>query len=135
MNEDNKSRLAILGLSLVKSLRIFRNNTGMGWIGKVVNRTPSTVTLETPRPLHAGLCTGSSDYIGWNITTITPEMIGNKIAVFVAIEFKADSGRASKEQLNFIEQIRKSGGIAGIAKSDKDILSLIDFYGAGRKQD
>ncbi|MGI9161139.1 MAG: hypothetical protein ACR2K1_15435, partial [Saprospiraceae bacterium] len=63
MTETNL--LKQITLSLQKSfpaLRIFRNNTGMGWAGRLLHRTGAgTVAIENARPLHAGLCEGSSD--------------------------------------------------------------------------
>jgi len=44
-------------------------------------------------------------------------MVGQEMAVFAAIEVKTPKGRATKDQLRFIEHIRNAGGIAGIARS------------------
>ena len=60
---------------------------------------------------------GGSDLIGF-----TPR---NGVAVFTAIEVKAATGRVSPEQQNFIDVIRRSGGIAGIARSVEDAQKLI----------
>lgn len=109
---------------LLPNVRIFRNNTGTGWVGKSV-RKGSLVIIENPRPLQAGLCEGSSDLIGWTTVEVTPEMIGKKIAIFTALEIKTDSGRASKEQINFITRVREAGGIAGIARSEQEATQLI----------
>ena len=81
--------------------------------------------IKDPRPLHAGLCVGSSDLIGWSIVKVTPEMVGQNIAVFTAIEIKAEKGRASKEQLNFLQVVQQSGGVAGIAKTEQDALNIV----------
>lgn len=110
--------------------RLFRNNSGMGWTGSVIRVTtytmmgmgPGDVLLKNARPFHAGLCTGSSDYIGWKIIEVTPEMVGQKVAVFCAIETKAKGGRATQEQKNFIELVNKSGGHGRIAKSLEESL-------------
>ena len=126
MNESNLQRL--ITLHVPKSVRIFRNNTGMGWIGQVVSKTPTTITLKNPRPLHAGLCTGSSDLIGWKSVVITPDMVGKTIAAFTAVEVKTSSGRATADQLNFIEQVRKAGGIAGIVRSPEEARNFLESY-------
>lgn len=105
--------------------RMFRNNVGVGWIGQQLVTRPGTVLLKDARPLHAGLCEGSSDLIGYTTIEVTPEMVGRQIAVFTALEVKTPTGRATPKQLNFIEQVRKSGGIAGIARSPEEAANLI----------
>ena len=103
--------------------RIFRNNTGQGWVGQVKRLSDGSMLLLNPRPLHAGLCVGSSDLIGWLPTVITPEHLGKTLAVFTAIEVKAGT-RPTREQLTFIENVRNGGGIAGIARSAADVNGL-----------
>jgi len=61
-----------------------------------------------------GLAIGSSDIVG-----IAPN------GKFLAVEVKTATGRASKEQLAFIEAVRAAGGIAGIARNEQDALALI----------
>lgn len=110
--------------------RVFRNNVGTGWVGKSVfiNKTstikvnPRDVVLRHARPLHSGLCKGSSDLIGWMPVTITKEMVGKKVAVFTAIEIKTSKVRITEEQQNFIDKVNEDGGISFIARSAKDIL-------------
>lgn len=80
---------------------IFRNNTG-------ALRGPSGVMV------HYGLCVGSSDIIG-----LAPD------GRFLAVEVKAEKGRASEAQLRFIEAINKKGGIAGIARSPQEAVELV----------
>lgn len=41
------------------------------------------------------------------------------------IEVKAKNGKTSQEQLNFINQMKKSGCIAGVVYSTNDTLNLI----------
>jgi len=60
---------------------------------------------------------GGSDLIGYRRVTVTPEMVGREMPVFAAIEVKTAKGRATKDQLRFIEHIRNAGGIAGVARS------------------
>ena len=103
--------------------RIFRNNTGQGWVGQVKRLSDGSILLLNPRPLHAGLCTGSSDLIGWLPTKITPEHLGKTLAVFTALEVKAGT-RPTREQLTFIENVRNGGGIAGITRTPADVIGL-----------
>lgn len=94
---------------------IFRNETAGAWVGKILHRAPGQVTLADARMITFGLAVGSADLIG-----ITP---GGK---FLAVEVKTLKGRATKQQLNFIDQVRKSGGIAGIARSPAEALELLN---------
>lgn len=105
-------------------MRLFRNNVGTGWVGKIISSTRDKLTLVSYRKLDSGLCVGSSDLIGWTIVDITPEMVGKKVAIFTALELKTKNLQPTKEQKNFIEQIKKSGGIAGIVREITDIERL-----------
>ena len=112
-------------LSLPPHVRLFKNNTGTGWQGTRMPAPAGLVIMKNARPLKAGLCKGSSDLIGWTSITITPDMIGRKVAIFTAVEVKIVNGRVSPEQLNFIDQIRKAGGYAGIAQSPEAARKII----------
>lgn len=106
--------------------RLFRQNTGQGWVGQsrrfsrseTVIVQPGDVLIRNARPLHAGLCEGSSDLIGWTQR--------DGAAVFTAIEVKAERGRVTQEQAQFVEVVTAAGGIAGIARSVEDAHRLID---------
>ncbi len=124
MNETNINKLIMLAISKMGA-RVFRNNTGVGWVGRLVTKTAQFVTLADPRPLHAGLIKGSSDLIGWTPKKVTPEMVGKTVAVFTAIEVKTEKGRVTPEQVQFIEQVRKAGGIAGVVRSPEEAERLI----------
>ena len=67
--------------------------------------------------LRYGLFPGSSDLIGWREVEITPEMVGKRVAVFVAHECKRHGERPTESQANFIAQVRRAGGIAGWSDS------------------
>lgn len=100
----------------------FRNNVGKAWTGAAERLPSGAVLLQQARILHAGLCKGSSDLIGWYSQIITPEMVGRKIAIFTAVECKAPSGRTTPEQENFLRQLQQAGGIAFVARSGLDVM-------------
>lgn len=104
---QNKIRLAV-GRGVV---RLFRNNTG-------------ALKDQRGQLVRYGLCKGSSDLIGWKSATITPDMVGQQIAVFVAIEVK-DKGRATDDQLRFLEAVKAAGGHAGLARSISDAQAIL----------
>ena len=93
------------------SCRLFRNNTG-------------SLLDKNGRPVQFGLCKGSADLIGWTSRTITPEMVGQKIAVFTSIEVKSTSGRVKPEQQQWLDAVLKAGGIAAVARSVADCERL-----------
>jgi hypothetical protein len=128
MKETNLIRTIMLALSKSPLTRIFRNNVGVGWAGRstpVTNSQGLTMVINEARPLHAGLCEGSSDLIGWHTIEITPEMVGSKLAVFLAIEAKSHIGKASQKQINFLHQVREAGGISGIARTPEEAAEII----------
>lgn len=127
MNEQNVLAKIMLALGKLGQIRIFRNNTGMGWQGSVVSNRNGILTLKDARPLHAGLCKGSSDLIGWKSVEITPEMVGSKVAIFTAIEVKrTKGGKVSKEQLNFLERVQLDGGFVGICTDEAEAVALMN---------
>ena len=91
--------------------RLFRNNTG-------------TLRDQHGRPVSFGLAKGSADLIGWRTVTITPEMVGQQVAVFTSIEVKTPTGRLRSEQKLWLEKVQASGGIAGVARSVEDALRI-----------
>jgi len=116
-------------LASKKGARLFRNNVALGWVGrpekittkKTVTVYPGDVVVRVARPLHAGLCKGSSDLIGWRPIIITPEMIGRTIAQFTACETKYMDGVVSLEQSAFIKVVNDAGGCAFAPRSEDDI--------------
>jgi hypothetical protein len=91
--------------------RLFRNNTG-------------TLRDANGRPVNFGLCKGSADLIGWRTVTITPEMVGQQVAVFTSIEVKTATGRLRPEQQQWLDAVQAAGGIAGVARSVEDALRI-----------
>jgi hypothetical protein len=90
--------------------RRFRINAGMGWTGQVTFSSPDTVVIKQARPLH-GAPVGFPDVIGWDMVTVTPDMVGRRIAVFVGEEFKTGNGQLSKAQRLFRDCLERMGGI------------------------
>ena len=106
-------------------VRLFKNVVGMGYIGKVVHREPSLITIAHPRVLHAGLAVGSPDLVGFKTITITPEMVGQQVAIFVGIEAKLGRDKESPEQKAFRTFLTGSGAITGIAGSVEDAQAIL----------
>jgi len=93
-------------------VRLHRNNTG-------------TLRDQHGRPVQFGLAKGSADLIGWTTRTITPDMVGQQVAVFTSIEVKSATGRLRPDQRQWMEAVQAAGGIAGVARSVEDAMGLI----------
>lgn len=122
MREKPIQGQVFLKLGSRPDIRLWRNNVGNGFFGKVVDTektgTGLLVVLESARRVQTGLCVGSSDIIGIRRVKITPEMVGKEIGQFLAIECKSTTGRTSKEQRAFLDTIRRFGGVAVEAKGE-----------------
>jgi len=84
------------------------------------------VLVKQGRIFHAGLVKGSSDIIGIKSVMITPEMVGKCVAVLTAIEGKTKSGRATPEQVAFINMVNSMGGIAFIARDEEEAEAFLN---------
>ena len=102
-----------LALGQLPDLRMFRNQVG---------QLPD---LRTGRPVQFGLAKGSSDLIGFKTIEVTPDMIGQKLAVFTSIEVKTAKGKLTPMQHNWLSCVRKAGGITGVARSVQDAIQII----------
>ena len=113
-NSETKIQQEIrLALGQRSDLRLFRNETGK---------------LPDPRTgqwVQFGLAKGSSDLIGFKTVKITPEMIGQEIAQFVSLEIKTERGKLSTMQQNWLQKVKSSGGIVGVARTVKDALNIL----------
>lgn len=81
---------------------------------------------DAGRLVRYGVCNpGGSDLIGWTPTLVTADMVGQTVAIFTACEVKGPKGRATEAQLNFIDQVIRAGGYAGIARSPDEAVAII----------
>jgi hypothetical protein len=110
-------------------VRLWRNNVGTGWAGQATRVTagnlqaiahtirPGDVVIRGGRPLHAGLCVGSSDLIGYRQV--------DGLAQFVALEVKSERGRPTPEQTRFLDHITSAGGCAAVVRSVADADAVL----------
>ena len=113
-NSETKLQQEIrLALGTIPSLRLFRNQVG---------QLPDP---RTGRYVQFGLAKGSSDLVGFKTIKITPEMIGKEIAQFVSIEIKTERGKLTEVQENWLQKVKSSGGIVGVARSIQDALKIV----------
>jgi hypothetical protein len=85
-------------------VRLWRNNTG-------------AMADQQGRFVRFGLCKGSSDLIGLRSVVVSPEMVGQRLAQFVALEIKTARGVISSEQRAFLELVEQLGGVAAVCRS------------------
>lgn len=112
MNENSIQRMIML-LVASKGITIFRNNVGQA-IWPNGSRT------------SYGLHRGASDLIGWRPLLIRPADVGKTVAQFVAIECKAEKQKAKPHQQVFLNQVKKAGGLSGVAHNEQEALEIIE---------
>ena len=107
---QNEIRLA---LGSLPDVRLFRNNVG---------------ALKDPRGqlVTYGLCTGSSDLIGLRRVTVTPDMVGQQLAVFTALEVKRPGQTPTEAQGKFLGMVHGMGGLSGVVTSIADAKGIIN---------
>lgn len=113
MTTERETQAAIITKLNRGPTRLFRNN-----VGQLVDAQGKHVRYGVCNP-------GGSDLIGWHSVTVTPDMVGSKVAVFLAVEVKGPKGRATKEQLAFVDAVNRAGGLARVCRSDEEACSLI----------
>lgn len=130
-------------LALGRVSRLFRLNTGLGWISNigpkgVQKMQNGAVLIHDARPIPLGFANvsgepikGACDLPGWTSVVITPEMVGRTVAVFTSIEAKGSTGRPTDDQRNWMEQVVKAGGIAGIVRSGDEALAIVEQWKRG----
>lgn len=102
-----------LAVGALPGVRMFRNNQGIA-------------TFAGGQRVKFGLANpGGSDLIGLRSVVVTPDMVGQTVAVFTALEVKTPTGRVEPEQKNFINFVRSFGGIADIVRSPEDAVRLV----------
>jgi hypothetical protein len=102
-----------LAIGINPDVRAFRNQCG------------ALPDPRTGRLVTFGLAKGSADLIGWRTITVTPDMVGTRLAIFTSIEVKTPTGRVRPEQQAWLEAVQQAGGIAGVARSVNDALQLL----------
>jgi hypothetical protein len=100
---------------------LFRNTVGRFQVVDLYGGT---------RYVQAGLCVGSSDFIGFTEKIIQPHEVGRRVAIFTAIETKnSKGGRRTDVQTTFIDRVIVAGGIAGFANSAGRAIEVVTAWG------
>jgi hypothetical protein len=104
--------------------RLFRQQAGVFWQGKIIEKTAKRIILGNPRAISVGT-PGISDLGGLTSRVITPDDVGRLVAIYLAIEVK-DKQPVTTEQRNFINTVLSLGGRAGIAHSVDEAQHIIE---------
>lgn len=102
-----------------------RVNSGEFWGGKMIGHDGLHVMLEHPTRIH-GAPPGTSDLIGCITRTITPEMVGRRIAQLFCIEMKRPGDKPEKHQERYLAMMRSRGALAGVATSADSALKILE---------
>lgn len=118
---QNEIRNALAGECM-----LFRANVGTAWTGNDIRKLANgAILIMDPRPFSTGLPKGFSDLFGLVTVEITPEMVGQRFARFLAGEVKTATGRKRKEQGPFLDAIKRAGGLSDVWRSPADALRTI----------
>ena len=116
MTSERDTQAAILLALSHGPTRLLRINAGVAWQGTVIERTQHRLVLARPYAIRLAPA-GVSDTVGWTE--------GGR---FVAIEVKDEFGRVTREQAAFLDLVRRSGGLAGVARSVGEAKAILDGY-------
>jgi hypothetical protein len=94
------------------AVRLWRNNTG-------------ALVDQQGRFVRFGLCKGSSDLIGLRSLEITTELVGLRLAQFVALEIKTAQSVLRPEQQAFLRLVQQLGGVAAVCRSVEEAEQLL----------
>jgi hypothetical protein len=129
MCSDKISEVDLMRLIQLKAsevgARLWRNNVGTAYtidtVKKLIKAALSfnfgaiKLAIRELRFIKFGLIEGSSD------------LIGIYKGRFLAVEVKIKGKKPTAEQINFVDFINKSGGIAGVCYSIQDFLDLLQI--------
>lgn len=118
MTADELTKRILLSIASGDDIRLFRNPTGFGWVGsKISHCSNGMAMIYGARAIRFGLHEGSSDLIGWKTVTITPDMVGRKVAIFLGVEVKTENDEMRANQKTWDKIVRQFGGISVIART------------------
>jgi hypothetical protein len=112
VKEANLMRRVMLALSRA-GVTTWRNNCG-------VARYPDGAVVK-----YGIASPGGSDLIGLRSIEVTPDMVGKRVAIFVAVEIKTPTGKLSLAQRHFLDFVREAGGVGVVARSEAEIPDLL----------
>lgn len=98
------------------TVRLLRANSGTGWNGKIMQRTPDQIILNHYHAIKL-MPAGVGDLIGF---------AGSR---FCSFEAKTGTGRLTTEQENWGHLVIQCGGIFGVVRSVEDVGITLRKFG------
>lgn len=112
--------------ALVDDGMFFRANVGQAWASNDTTKlADGSLLMRNPRPFSTGLPAGFHDIFGAVEVVITPDMVGQTVAVFTSIECKSARGAVREKQQRFADAVIRMGGRSGFARSVDDALKIV----------
>ncbi len=113
--------------------KLFKNNSGVAFTdgGRAVFFGLGNEGKKTAEDIR------TPDDVGWTPVTITPEMVGKKVAVFTCIDSKKlgfvvkdnyTKGTREYGQQKFFTQVINAGGIAGFACDAQQVDDIFNDF-------
>lgn len=112
-------RLLVRGSQL--GARLWRNQVGRYRLARPECRE----CQSRGRVLTSGFGVGSSDLIGFRTVTVTPAMVGQRLAVLVCLEVKGPKTPTTDAQIDFLSTMQQCGAVAYIVRSIEDLERVL----------
>lgn len=98
-------------------------------VGKFFKNVRGLFYTREGTPIRAGLgVNGAADLIGFVPVKITPDMVGRTVPIFASIEVKKTGGTIQENQNDWVDAVRRNGGIACVAKNTETVKKVIDEW-------
>ena len=105
--------------------RLFRQESSYFYTGRLGYINGQRVLLF-PKEVRVGF-DGQPDLGGWTSVVVTPDMVGQTIAIAVQIEVKRPrKSKRSAEQVQFIDFAKGVGVRAGFARSVEEAKKIVE---------
>ena len=73
----------------------------------------------SPNSLYAFIC------CSFGLSSHSQKKARQEVAQFVSIEIKTERGKLTNVQQNWLQKVKSSGGIVGVARTVKDALQIL----------
>lgn len=107
----------------IPGVRLWSNPVGFAYNGDNIETYTAKgkryMLLENPRPVTYGLCSGSSDIVGFKVDNGKP--------IFAGIEVKTPNDKRKPLQEAFHKMIVGFGGYSGVLRDKHDLYKILNI--------